>query len=115
MCKSHAESQHAASSDIWLAIIAQMILPLGVAFVAIILIAMVLGVMGEERESADKFVIWCVCKKMNITSDILFVSRSDVFYFKEKNATIWKNLCRLLSLKLGMESSYRSCSVLDVK
>ena len=50
MCKSHAESQHAASSDIWLAIIAQMILPLGVALVAIILIAMVLGVMGGGKK-----------------------------------------------------------------
>lgn len=50
MCRSHAKSQHAVSSDVWLAIIAQMILPLGVALVAIIFIAMVLGVMGGGKK-----------------------------------------------------------------
>ena len=47
----------------------------------------------EERKSADIFVIWCVCKKMNITSDILFVSRSDVFNFGGQ-LYVWSNFRR---------------------
>ncbi len=50
MCKQHAVSQNAAQKDVWLAIIAQFVLPLGVAIVVLILIAMVLGVFGGGKK-----------------------------------------------------------------
>lgn len=53
-CKQHAEAQHAAQSDVWLAIIAQILLPLGVAIVVIIIIAMMLGVFGGGSKKKRK-------------------------------------------------------------
>ncbi len=50
VCKSHAESQHATKADVYLAILAQIILPLGVALVVIIIIGMVLGVIGGGKK-----------------------------------------------------------------
>ena len=54
-CKQHAEAQHAAQSDVWLAIIAQILLPLGVAIVVIIIIAMMLGVFGGGSKKKRKY------------------------------------------------------------
>ncbi len=49
-CKSHAESQHATKADVYLAILSQIILPLGVALVIIIIIGMMLGVIGGGKK-----------------------------------------------------------------
>lgn len=50
VCKSHAESQNAVKADVWLAIISQFILPLGVALVIIIIIGVIVGAIGGGKK-----------------------------------------------------------------
>ena len=51
-CKAHAKLQSANSTDMWLAVAAQLILPLGVALVIVIIFAIVFMSMGGGKKKS---------------------------------------------------------------